>query len=473
MFLRVITANSANFLQLPHDHGETMPGPQETPEPATSVSGSFWAGAGLLGLLATLVLGFRLGADPAFVDEWAYISQAHFGDLWWEGKTDHTDWLEYPAYDLPPLPKYAIDLALRAAGHWPPRPGAAFAWYQDTSRHFGPNEMLVAARVPTVFFGAIGCVALYALGTLASGRRTGTLAALLLLINPLYALHARRAMSDVVAESLILLALAIGLWVWRSLYAGKAAAIVWIAAVAAGLSAGLATLAKLNGALAMITIAGWVGLALLLPRLATWRKAVIALAATVSGIVAATTFVAGNPFVTAHPRGTLPPTLETINAMSPWRRMAFLVQHRNSVADQQQIAFRHNALTTLSEKLATVTVQGFGRFGPFGPRHSDSTRRYDVAQDWGALIWLPCVLVGIAWAVVRGRAQWHLGHPPTAWAVLLAWVIALAAVTIYLPLAWDRYFLSLQAGSSLLVAGMACAVAGRLVRGKPRGLEGS
>ena len=116
-------------------------------------------------------------------------------------------WLDYPAYDLPPLPKYLIGLALAGGGFRRPGPAAARAWYLDTSSRFDPPGALVLARWP---FGALRGARLRR--GLRAGRRSpataasGALAALLLIVNPLYRLHARRAMSDVPAEAFILCA---------------------------------------------------------------------------------------------------------------------------------------------------------------------------------------------------------------------------------------------------------------------------
>ena len=53
------------------------------------------------------------------------------------------------------------------------------------------------ARVPMVVVGAIGCLTVYGIGLAAGGHSVGLLAASLLAMNPLYRLHARRAMSDI------------------------------------------------------------------------------------------------------------------------------------------------------------------------------------------------------------------------------------------------------------------------------------
>ena len=415
---------------------------------------------------ASVAFAFHLAAEPPFVDEWAYVSQTYYADLWFEGNVNDPAWLEYPAYDLPPLPKYAIGLALKVAGHPRPGPRSARAWYANTSSRFGPPEALYAARRPSVFFGAIGCGAVYGLGRLAGGRRTGALAALFLMVNPLYRLHARRAMSDVPAEALILVAAVLGLWAWKKLLSERPGVAGGLLAVLAGASAGLAMLAKLSGALALIVVAAWAILAVCLPAVPVARKLAVALAGLVTAMVAVATFAAGNPFLTAHP-SPVPPGLERIDAMSSIARARWMFAHRFRVSDEQKTVFPHNALWTTADKVSVVVAQGFGRFGPFGPRHSDSTRRYDWPQDWGALLWLPAVAAGAFMALRRGASQRARGEPPTAWAILVQAMVAVLVVTAYLPLAWDRYFLSLQPVSALLAAVAVAALSERFVAAVP------
>lgn len=446
------------------------------PSPSAGISGRpsrrFGWGALLVGTLAALVFGFHLSAETPFVDESAYLSQAYFANLWLDGDRDHIAWLEYPSYDLPPLPKYLIGGALRVAGHRAPSPSAARLWYLNTKSRFGTPEAQLVARWPSVIVGSLGCMAIFGLGVLAHGRRVGAVAALLLMVNPLYRLHARRAMSDVMAEALILLCLAVALWVWRESLAGRGGPRRWPAAGLAGIFGGLAVLAKLNGGLAMIVVATWVLLGFVLLRIPTRRKAAVAGTALVSGVVAFATFVVLNPFLTAHPQGPIPPRLAPIAEMNIWERLGKLVEHRLSVSSQQRFLFPHNALHSPLEKAETVAVQGFGRFGPFGPHLSDSVQRFDLRQDWGAVVWLPWVALGVMWAWSTGRRQRDGGEPPTAWAILAQATVAIAVVTAYLPLAWDRYFLSIQPGSALLAAGAAVAFVeriGRLVRSRRKG----
>lgn len=163
-------------------------------------------------------------------------------------------------------------------------------------------------------------------------------------------------------------------------------------------------------------------------------------------------FIALNPFMTAQPGGALPPQIQTVAALSRWQRLGFLVKHRARVSADQQVMFPHNALHGLGGRAAVVLVQGFGRFGPLGPRQSDSTRRYDRAQDAGVLLWLPWVISGALAAIRLGKQQAALGQVPAAWALVVWEALAVAVVTAYLPMAWDRYLLPIQAPAALLAA---------------------
>ncbi|MHC5541637.1 ArnT family glycosyltransferase [Singulisphaera rosea] len=408
--------------------------------------------AALLAILAVVVFGYRLADEPTFIDEWAYISQAYFADLYWNGDSNHPAWLGYAAFDLPPLPKLVIGLALSAGGYQAPPQQAAFDWYHNPKSTFGPHEMLVVAREPSPVFGALGCVAAYGLGVLVSGRRVGWLAALLLMINPLYAMHARRAMSDVPCESLMLASAFFGLWTWRRILSGNNGLASWLGALSAGVFAGLATLAKLNGGMVMFVILAWGALALVLPRIPWTRKVLWISAAVVAGVVSVATFVVLNPFMTAHPRQALPSQFDEIVQMNVWGRGKWLVTHRVSTSSGQQTIHPHNALKTPAAKLSTVAVQGFGRFGPFGPRASDSDKRYDPGQDWGLVFWIPCVLWGLGVAIALGRHASATEALPITWALVVQAVVTLIVVTAYLPLAWDRYFISLQPVSALLAS---------------------
>jgi hypothetical protein len=282
------------------------------------------------------------------------------------------------------------------------------------------------------------------------------------MVDPLYRMLSRRAMSDVPCEAFMLVGLFFALSAWRRLLSGCGGRSAWIQMSAAGVCAGLSIASKLSGTLTLMVI-GALGLLALLVRAGGLAKLSYFAAGLLAAMLALVVFLLLDPFLTAHPPRALPPQLARIDRMGLAERARFMRDLRLDVAAGQKERFAHNALNGPYDKLSTTAVQGFGRFGPLGPSHTDSTKRYDWTQDWGAVVWLPLVAAGCFWAWRRGRAQANAGEPPTAWAVLVYFTVALGVVSIYVPLAWDRYFLSIQAPSILIAAGAVAALASRLL----------
>ena len=245
-------------------------------------------------------------SPTSFEDEYAYIAQSYYADLFFAGRFNDLAWLDFPAYDLPPLPKYLIGLSFRLARLPMPKPGAAWAWY-DHYGHFGTSLTLSVARLPILFVGALGCVAIFACGVLVKDGRVGTIAAVALMFNPLYRLHAHRAMSDVPSEAFTLAALAVFLWWWQRVWSGRFGVATALLPCLAGICAGLSLLSKFSGFLGLIIIAAWSGLTLIAPGVKLGRKLTIAGGAIVTAVVAFAVFVGLNPFMTARPPGPLPP----------------------------------------------------------------------------------------------------------------------------------------------------------------------
>ncbi len=159
-----------------------------------------------------------------------------------------------------------------------------------------------------------------------------------------------------------------------------------------------------------------------------------------------------NPALTAKPAGRLNREC-TIDPNADLReRLDHMVKIRLETSSGQKKNFPHNALTTAAARLKVFAVQGFGRFSPFGPSESNSRVRYQFRQDWGALLWWPLILIGLLESIRTGRDQLREGRPPTAIALLIWVAVAWAVVASYLPMAWDRYLLPIQAPNALVAA---------------------
>jgi hypothetical protein len=386
-----------------------------------------------------------------FEDEYAYISQSYYADLFFTGQFNHKLWLDLPALDLQPLPKYLIGLAFRVT-HLPmPGPADAWKWY-ESYRTFGGKAALLTARLTVIPLGALGCIALFACGVMVRDARTGAVAAVFLVFDSLYSQQAHRAMADVPCEAFMLASLATALWLWERIWAKGAGVFAVLFAGLAGVFAGMALLCKLNGFVGLGIVTAWCGIACLAPYLSIGRKLAMIGTTIVTIAVALATTVALDPYYTAKPDGKLPERARVLKSKDIWQRFRHQVSKRLEISSEQKKNFPDDALFDVPEKARVILMQGFGRFGPFGPRKPDSRIRYDFSQDRGMFLWLPLVLVGFWESVRLGCAQIRGALPPSGLA-LVAWAVcAWIVVTIYLPMAWDRYQLPIQSGNALLAA---------------------
>ncbi len=280
---KVHVVQSLNFPRLEPGTEATMPA-EHSPRTAKSprAAWSLWRAGVVIALLAAGCFALGLPDEP-FVDEYAYITQSYQPDLVFSGRMNDISWIDGLGYDLVPLPKLWINLAFRAAGIPRPPRRDALAWYDNTAHRWGTERDLVIARLPSIVLGAVGCVAIFAIGTMVCHERTGAIAAFLLAVNPLYSLHAHRAMSEAGCEAFLLVAVALGLLAWKSLLSRGPIAPSLLLSIAAGSSAGLSILSKFNGILALVALAGWTCLALALPGMP--RAAKLGLCAGTGGAI--------------------------------------------------------------------------------------------------------------------------------------------------------------------------------------------
>ncbi len=431
--------------------GFTPPDQQALPTNSPQSSASNVRRAAAVGCLALTL--FALGVfDDSFVDEHAYITQSYYADLFFEGQLQHPAWLDFYAFDLQPVPKYLIGASLRLANLRIPGPADAWRWYHEHYTPFGNKATLTAARIPFLILGSLGCIALFGCGVVIKDRRVATIAAVLLMINPLYRLHSHRAMSDVPYEAFLISLLCLGLYALSRLWTGRSRPATYLLVVMAGVAAGLSILCKFNGILGLLVVTSWVGFASIAPRLAVSRKLEMVAAALALTCIAFGVFIALNPAMTARPTGHLEGDKLALAKEDPLQRFGEMIALRLKTSRHQQKSFSHNALPRMGDKVGVVAVQGFGRFSPFGPAESNSEIRYDLRQDWGAFFWWPLVVFGAFQSFRLGREQLRSGQPPTAIALLIWASVAWAVVAVYLPMAWDRYLLPIQAPNALLAA---------------------
>ena len=430
--------------------------PPEQRSPTTKFSQSSTSPSRLAGAVAAAALAvFTWGlTEESFVDEYAYITQSYYSDLFFGGHRNDAAWLEFLALDLQPLPKYFIGPGLHAAGIRMPGPRDAYRWYSNAHYRFGPPLALTVARIPFIATGLLGCLALLGFGALIGGRWVGVLASGLLIANPLYRLHAHRAMSDVPCEAFMIASLGLGMWGWARIWSRRGVGLGMVLFLAAGVSSGLAIVCKLNGLLAPIVLGAWCAMGALMPAMALRTRLAFSFGAALSLGATASTMLALNPTLTCHPRGELDRKPAARAGHGALDRFGDMVKYRlDTVAGQREMKkFYRDIVRGPVQKAAVFAVQGFGRFGPFGPSQSNSEVRYDLKQDWGSLLWWPLILLGMIRSFHLGRRQLRDGRPPTAFALLIWTLTSWAVVGTYIPLAWDRYFLPIQAPDALVAA---------------------
>ena len=71
---------------------------------------------------------------------------------------------------------------------------------------------------------------------------------------------------------------------------------------------------------------------------------------------------------------------------------------------------------------------------------------------------MPAVLLGLVVSILMGIYQYQTGQAPTAVALSIWAALGWVVVTLYLPMAWNRYLLPIQSGNVLLAALAAGAI---------------
>lgn len=290
------------------------------------------------------------------------------------------------ALDAPRPPRWTKEYAFGRSPEW------------NRARGLLPEPAtLLAGRVPVVVLSLAGALAFFRLLRLLVGPGASFAGALMLATSPLVLLLCRRAMLDGSAFAFSIAA------VWLTACACSGSARV-VPALAAGALAGAALSCKLNaGVLVPVLGAAFAWEALRRRSLAPLLRGGLA------GGTASILFLALNPTLYIAP-------FEGILSML----------RIGSELGQLGDAFGRAALPTLASRIEAAYDLLLGERGIFASR-------LGLPLD-GLLL-----AVGAAVLVAQSRAQ------PAARVLLLWLVVSLAAVCVWPPVRWDRYFLPAMA----------------------------
>ena len=308
---------------------------------------------------------------------------------------------------------------------------------------------LVAARLPMIALGALGCMAVFGCGVLIKDWRLGARCGLAL--DDQSALFAARPSSDVgrpvrgvPGDAGFLPAYGPGSGPGRGVGRARCS---WSRGLPGCARGWRFCASSTDLSASRSSWAGWGsrGSRAGLPWI---RKLAMTVVTMVTISTAVTVLVAMNPYLTAHPRLTahqsrlLTSKGRALIAQNPWQRFEAQVKLRRETSDYQRTKFANDALFRISERVKVLFVQGLGRFGPLGAgrvRLDGSVRGPPgLGPDpLGAAARVRSRAVD----PIGPRATRTRGRPPTGARSCdlggRAWIV----LAVYLPMAWDRYLL--------------------------------
>lgn len=150
---------------------------------------------------------------PFHVDETFWMATSVRWDAWISGDLSHEIWEEgYDAYEVRPIPSYAVAISQRAAGIGPDQLPPSFSEAQEEYKQGADlrpaDNILYYSRLPMVVTAVVSIVLMSVFLTRQVSRLAGYLF-FLFSLNPYFLLHLRRAMTEsilILLTVLILLA---------------------------------------------------------------------------------------------------------------------------------------------------------------------------------------------------------------------------------------------------------------------------
>ena len=363
--------------------------PEQRARPANfpQSSASLWRLGGAIGIAGAGRL--RAGASSTTPSSTStpISPRATTRDLFFDGKVNDPAWLDYFAFDLQPLPKYFIGAGLRAADLRMPvrttRPGGTRMPHPLRS----PGDVDDRPR-PVHRGGGDGLSRPSSrCGTVIGGRLAGTIAALLLMINPL--VPPPRPSGDVrgPVRSLPHRRPRPRPFAWSEPGRARNRGLSLLGFALAGVCSGLSILCKFNGLLAPLIIVAWCPVGLLVPGLAGAPEAGDGRRRRADHLILAVwspTWRSIRPSPPARPAASTrssphaqPGPVSTDS--STW----------SSIAWRARPARRGCPSSSLTSSARPPTSSRSSRYrdsavsGRSVPPESDSEVRYQLAQDWG------------------------------------------------------------------------------------------
>jgi hypothetical protein len=336
--------------------------------------------------------------------------------------------------------RYTIGFAWHLAGYSESDlPTANFAWNADyaTNQALGliPDQrLLVVMRLPSALFLAFSTAVIFGIGYCFGGPRMAFFVSGLYVFNPVILLNGRRALQEGSLLFFGLLTVLFGIVIALRRERGRRVPLpLWLGLIVAG---ALTLVSKNNGFIYIVAAFLWVFLPeMLRPRLRRLISSGIKLA--VCGVLLIALFVALSPGLWSDP-----PTRMKEAALA--RLSAMTGQMRNDP----------EAPTSIERRISDILTQPFMR--PLAHYEAGFTNTLDGQRDviaaydaspisgihFGAL-GIPLTGLALFGIVANFLPRLRPYRSPSLSVGVLTWLVINIGVLLWVPLPWQRYFLSL------------------------------
>ena len=338
--------------------------------------------------------------------------------------------------------RYTIGLAWHLAGYSEADlPAANFNWSEDYAGNkalglIPDQRLMIVMRLPSAIFLALSVIAVFGIGYCFGGLPMAFFVSGLYVLNPVILLNGRRALQEGSLLCFGLFTVLIGIIISRRRERGKRVSLLWW--IGLTLSGALTLVSKNNGFIYIAAAFLWIFLPEMLRR-GIRAFFTVGIRLTICGVLLIGLFIALSPGLWSNP-------LARIKDASAARISAMNGQMHDDSAE---------APSTMSRRVEDIFTQPFirplahsdGSYTGLDAGQRDLIAAYESSPvsgiHFGVLLGLPLTLLAIFGFLVNFLPN---VRPYRSFALsigLLTWLFINIGVLLWLPLPWQRYFLSL------------------------------
>jgi 4-amino-4-deoxy-L-arabinose transferase-like glycosyltransferase len=318
-------------------------------------------------------------------------------------------------------------------------------YYSNYARGLIPNfPLMVAMRLPSAIFLALSAVAMFGIGYYFGGLPMAVFVSALYAFNPVILLNGRRALQEGALLCFGLFTILLGIIISQRRERGKTVGVLWW--VALTLASGFTLASKNNGFIYITAAFLWIGLPeLLRPRLSRIVRTGMTL--TLCGVAVIALFIVLSPALWSDPPARLrDATAARLSAMNGQMR------------DDPE------APSSMERRVTDILTQPFMR--PLAHYEGAYSNTYTAQLDliaayeasplsgihFGALLGGALTGLALFGVIANFTTRLRTYRSPALSLGLTAWLLVNLGPLLWVPLPWQRYFLSIIPVYSLFAA---------------------